>query len=81
MVNSRSLPPEKKMNGCSILEDSDISTGVIGTESLRDSNSHQDVGCVDAIRLELVEDASSLSIVGYLIPTEWMDGWMGYFMH
>jgi hypothetical protein len=49
---------------------------VIFTESLRDSNSHHDVGCVDAIRLELVQDASSLSIVGYLIRTGWMDSCM-----
>lgn len=44
------------MDGCNILEDNDISTIVIVTETLRDSNWHQDVGCVHAIRFELVED-------------------------
>lgn len=64
------------MDGCSILEDNDFSTGVTVTESLRDSDSHQDVGCVHAISLEFAEDASSLSIVGYLIQTGWMDSCM-----
>jgi hypothetical protein len=49
---------------------------VIVTESLRDSDSHQDVGCVHAISLEFAEDASSLTIVGYLIRTGWMDSCM-----
>jgi hypothetical protein len=64
------------MDGCNILEDNDISTRVIVTETLRDSNSHQDVGCVHAIRFELIEDTSSLSIVGYLIRTRGMDSCM-----